>query len=382
MNLSWDSDLRGPACYQIQLPRKILFGPGRRSLLPELLPPGPVLIAAGRHSKERIERELVPALGNRPVRIVSDLAAEPPLGDVERLLKAGREIGAASLIGWGGGSAIDAAKSAAALMPLPGSVADYFYGKRNIPGKGLFFAALPTTAGTGAEITSNAVLRDPETGIKQSLRHPEMAADLAIVDPELTFDCPPGVSAASGFDALTQAIESFLSRKADTFTLPLALQAAQLLFHRLREACAGDESARTPVAEGSMLAAIAFSGSGLGAVHGIGHPLGSLLGVPHGVCCAVLLPTVLEWNRDVAAERLALLAGKLLGPASESRPDMLIAALRRLRADLGLPENFKAWKLAPEHYDFIVRNCRSGSMKSNPRDLSDDEVRRILESLS
>ncbi len=378
--------------YSVALPGRIVFGPGKRSLLPELLPAGPVLIVAGRHSRGRIESELVPALAGRKSRIVPDIHPEPPLEDVERILSAAREAGAAAIVGWGGGSVIDAAKSAAVLLGHPGSVADYFYGKRKVPARKTFFAALPTTAGTGAEITSNAVLRDPATGIKQSLRHPSMAADVAIVDPELTYDCPPAVTAASGFDALTQAIESFLSRNADTVSLALSLEAAKLLLPQLRAAGDGDEAAREPVAEGSMLAAMAFSSSGLGAVHGIGHPLGSLLGVPHGVCCAVLLPTILEWNQEAAGERLELLAGELfdLAPpggerknaAFRNRTEILLHILRKLRADLGLPENFKACGLAPKHYDFIIANCRSGSMKSNPRNLSDDEVRRILESLS
>lgn len=167
------------------------------------------------------------------------------------------------VIGWGGGSAIDAAKTAAALMRQEGSVADYFYGRRKIGGKGCFFAALPTTAGTGAEITPNAVLTDPDTGIKQSIRHDTMFADIAIVDPELTWDCPPGVTAASGFDALTQGIESYLSKKANVASEALALKAAADVFTMLLPAVRESVlPARTMVAEGSMLAAMAFAQSG------------------------------------------------------------------------------------------------------------------------
>ena len=360
---------------EFKLPKEILFGCGERRKLASKLAAGNVLVVAGRHSKERVESELLPELEGREVRVVADVRPEPPLEDVERVLAAGREIHAANVIGWGGGSAIDTAKSAAALLPLDGSVEDYFYGRRKIPGKGCFFAALPTTSGTGAEITPNAVLIDPATGIKQSLRHGTMFADVAIVDPELTFDCPPDVTAASGFDALTQAIESFLSKKASPASDALALKAALALYPALLRAVRnGAETARIAMAEGSMLGAMAFTQSSLGAVHGIGHPLGSLLHVPHGVCCAVLLPELLRWNLPVCREKMAFLAHQLI----RDTPEALIAALEELRRAVDLPADFSGYGLKKEHFGFIVANCRSGSMKSNPRDFSDAEVEAIL----
>jgi len=364
---------------EFHLPAKILFGCGERRALPGLLPPGNVLIVAGRHSKGRIETELLPALKGRETLLVTDVQPEPPLADVERAVTLGRELGAECVIGWGGGSAIDAAKAAAALMRQPGSVADYFYGRKKIDGKGCFFAALPTTAGTGAEITPNAVLSDPETGVKQSLRHDTMFADVAIVDPELTYDCPPGVTAASGFDAFTQAVESYLSRKANAASEALALKAAMDVFANLLPAVREPSpAARIAVAEGSMLAAMAFVQSGLGSAHGIGHPLGSLCRVPHGVCCAVLLPTLLRWNLPACREKMEFLAGMLV----RDTPEALIAAVEELRRAVALPENFREYGLREEHFGFIVANCRSGSMKTNPRDFTDEEVVTILKELA
>ena len=213
----------------VNLPAAIHFGRGIRSRLTAELPSGPVLFIAGKHSRKRIEEEVIPRLAGREYRLFCGVSPEPPLAEVEAALAAGREIGAVSVVGWGGGSAIDVAKSVAVLLPCPGPVADYFYGRRTIPGKGAFFAALPTTAGTGAELTANAVLRDPETDIKQSLRGGDMLADVALIDPELVYECPPPVIAASGFDALTQAVESFLSRKATPVSRLLAAQGAQKL---------------------------------------------------------------------------------------------------------------------------------------------------------
>jgi len=364
---------------EFHLPGKIRFGRGERRALSGLLPPGSVLIVAGRHSKARIESELLPQLAGREVRILSDVHPEPPLADVERALALGRGIDAKSVIGWGGGSAIDTAKTAAALLNRAGSVADYFYGRRKIDGKGAFFAALPTTSGTGAEITPNAVLLDPETGIKQSVRHETMFADVAIVDPELTYDCPPGVTAASGFDALTQGIEGFLSKKANVASEALALKASNRVFRNLLLSVKESApAARDAVAEGSMLAAMGFAQSGLGAVHGVGHPVGSLLHVPHGTCCGILLPALLRWNLPACREKMEVLADTLL----RDTPEALIDAIESLRRAVGVPENFRDYrKLREDDFDFIVKHSRSGSMKSNPRDLSDADIVRLLKGL-
>ncbi|MDR0932360.1 MAG: iron-containing alcohol dehydrogenase [Victivallales bacterium] len=363
---------------EFKLPAEILFGCKERRKLAEKLPPGNVLIIAGSHSKQRVENELIPDLGKREFRLIANAHPEPRLSDVQFAISVGREITAASVIGYGGGSAIDIAKTAAALMHLDGTVADYFYGRKKIPGKGSFFAALPTTAGTGAEITPNAVLSDPETGSKQSIRHETMFADVALIDPELTFDCPVNVSAGSGFDALTQAIESFISQKANPASDALALSAAKNIFSELSAAVHDSmNSARIAVAKGSMLGAMAFAQSGLGAVHGIGHPLGSLLHVPHGVCCAILLPTILRWNLPDCRTKMTELANTL----SCETPEELIVKIETLRENICLPSNFRAFGLRVEHFAFIVENCRSGSMKSNPRDLTDPEITAILEEL-
>lgn len=362
----------------VNLPAEIHFGRGIRSRLVKALPPGPVLFIAGKHSRSRIETEVIPLLERREFRLFCGVSPEPPLEEVEQARELGREIGAVSVVGWGGGSAIDVAKSVAVLLPCPGTVADYFYGRRTIPGKGAFFAALPTTAGTGAELTANAVLRDPATDVKQSLRGGDMLADIALIDPDLVRDCPPSVTAASGFDALTQAVESFLSRKATPVSRLLAGQAAEKLFLHLPRAFEGVPAEFDPVTEGSMLGAAAFGQSGLGAVHGLAHPIGSILHVPHGVCCAILLPEVLRWNLEAARDSFTELAGQL-GCVS---PEELIDRIETLRKTLHLPENFREYGLAPQHYPFILANCRSGSMKCNPRALSDAEISKLLERVS
>jgi len=367
---------------QVTLPEILRFGRGVRHELATLLPPGAVLILCGKHSRARVEGELLPRLDGREVEIIPDFPPEPPLDRVDAAVAAGRRIKAASVIGWGGGSAIDGAKAVAALLNWEGSCADAFYGRSAPEERTCFFAAVPTTAGTGAEVTANAVLTDPKTGIKQSLRCPGMTANAVLSDPELVEEAPLSVLAGSGMDALTQSVESFLSRKADTLSRELARSAGTMLWNALRAIAAGtcDASGFDRLTQGSLLAGCALSKSGLGAVHGVGHPAGSRGHIPHGVCCAILLPTVLEWNRAVPAAEAALseFALALTGDKDAGR---FIAGIRDLRKSLSLPEDFRAWNFTAEDVTFVVDHCRSGSMKSNPRDLSDEEVRQLMESL-
>ena len=348
--------------YSIAVPRNIKFGENLLQELPLLLPPGcRVLAVCGSHCRRRVADLLPGAVIAPPVR------AELPLEDVENLLQLARSEKITAVIAVGGGSVMDAGKTVAALIPLEGSVKEYFYGERKIPGKGVFFAACPTTSGTGAEMTSNAVICDAATGIKQSLRHPEMTADLALVDPVLTYGSPADVTASSGFDALVQAVEATLSRKANTFTRSISMIAAMQIFEHLAGAVEDDPQARNAVAEASMMTGIAFAQSGLGAVHGIAHPLGSICRVPHGVACAVLFPAVMRRNMPYA---------RILNDIFGSDP---LEKYQILLRKCGLPGSFRDYGLKKDHYDFIIRNCRSGSMKCNPADLSDSDVAAILD---
>ncbi|MDD5697902.1 MAG: iron-containing alcohol dehydrogenase [Victivallaceae bacterium] len=367
--------------YNLGFPGKIIFGDGVADYLPGELPPvARVLLAVGRHAATsglaaRLER----LLKNFRLITFCGVPAEAPLSAVDDIIRQGRTKKVSAVVAAGGGSVIDAAKAAAGLIPLDGETADYFYSRKTIPGKGLFFAALPTTAGTGAEATPNAVLTDPETEIKKSLRHPALLADLAIIDPELTYSCPDQLTAHSGFDALTQAIESYLSRKANTVSGALAARAVPLIFNALPKACAdpANRQARRELAEGSMITALAFAQSGLGAVHGLAHPLGSKLHVAHGLCCAILLPLILRRNQAVCSAALDELAAAC-GCADGSG---FIGRIEQLGKTLGIPGNFRKFGFSPEIFPFVLKNCRSGSMNSNPRRFEDAEILEILETL-
>ena len=391
-----DTDRSFPS-FAIHTPRDIVFGRGKAALLPSLLPASAkhILVISGRHAAKTEAKTIADSLtaSGRDVRIFAETMAEPSPGAVDTATAAIRAWNAYAVVAVGGGSVIDTAKAAAALSRLDGSCIEYFNGTRELVVTDRpFFAALPTTSGTGAEMTNNSVLTDPATQIKKSIRHPGMTADLAVVDPDLTMNCPRGVTVASGLDALVQAVEAFVSPKGTDYTRALAKAAACKLYGALKSITheswedAGDEPAldlafRVDMAEGSMLAGMAFAHAGLGAVHGLAHPVGSLLHVPHGVSCAILMLPVFQFNMNACGRLYGELAHAFL--PKEPRPDaaLFIAAMRELSLGLGVPDNLRDYGLAEEHLPFIVANCRSNSMKNNPEPMSDEQVVELLRGL-
>ena len=363
------------SAYSAAIPGDIRFGNGVRFCLKDNLLSGDTLFICGRHSLCRIEKEF----GNSGFAFdIMTVSGELPLDELETVLIAVRKKNYRNFIGWGGGSAVDCAKAIAALAESPGCAADYFYNRSQLAGRSNRMILIPTTAGTGAEITSNSVICDRKTGIKQSLRGAGMTADLALCDPELLQDTPPEVMAASGFDALTQALESFTSIKSTPLTKQLAASAAVLILKNLKKACFyNDPAALENMARASMLTGIAFAQSGLGAVHGLAHPLGSVCRVPHGICCAILLLPVLKLNAELFPE----LFDELASNCGFTGKDKLFEFIAGLQKSLSIPENFRRYKLSREHFGFIIANCRSGSMKCNPRELSDAELAEFLETM-
>lgn len=383
--------------FAIHTPRDIVFGRGKSASLSSYLPKSVrhVLLISGRHAADTAAKKIAESLSasGREVRIFAETMAEPSPGAVDAAAEAVRSRNADAVVALGGGSVIDTAKAAAALSRLEGSCIDYFNGTRELVVTDRpFFAALPTTSGTGAEMTNNSVLTDPATMIKKSIRHPGMIADLAVVDPDLTLDCPRGVTVASGLDALVQAVEAFVSPKGTVYTRALAKAAACRLYGALKTIVhepwkpAGDDPDpdalfRVAMAEGSMLAGMAFAHAGLGAVHGLAHPVGSLLHVPHGVSCAILMLPVFQFNMNACGNLYCELAHAFL--PKEPRPDaaLFIAAMRELSLGLGVPDHLRDYGLAEEHLPFIVANCRSNSMKNNPALMSDEQAETLLRGL-
>lgn len=319
------------------------------------------------------------------VVVYDKVGHEPTLGMVEEARALARSEECHVLIGLGGGSPIDVAKCTAGLFHSPEPISAHFHGEAKPPERVLPWIAVPTTAGAGAEATPNAVLTDEETQVKQSLRSWDWLAKAAIVDPKLTLACPKSVTAYSGMDAFTQAVESYTSRNATPLTEGISFEAALQVAKGLPQAYenGADLEARTAVAWGATMAGVALANARLGAVHGFAHPVGVYYDLPHGMVCAILLPWVIEYNLDVAAAKYARLA-RALGVAAASSSDEsaardFVAYVRELNARLGIPAKLGEVGLERERIDEIVaQTLPSGSLAANPKDVPKEDLKAIL----
>lgn len=224
------------------------------------------------------------------------------------------------LIGIGGGSALDIMKAVAAMDANPGKISDYM--GKEISGIKAKMIAIPTTAGTGSEATQFTIISDVESGVKMLLKGAQLIPDVAIIDPELTFTLPPKMTASTGLDALTHAVEAYTSRKAQPLTDTLAISAIKRIFNYLPLSFhdAGNDVARTQMSIAALEAGMAFNNSSVTLVHGMSRPIGALFHVPHGISNAMLLGVCLEYAKEGAKDRFADMA-KAIGAATENDSD-------------------------------------------------------------
>ena len=286
------------------------------------------------------------------------------------------------VVGIGGGSALDVAKTIACLVKNEGSAGDYLSGKEiNYPG--IPFIAVPTTAGTGAEITKNSVITDTKKKLKQSIRSNYMIAKAAIIDPLLTVSMPPYITSASGMDALTQAIECYVSLSANPVSSALAIESISLISRNILRAFinGNDLQARENMALGSLLGAMAFANASLGAVHGLAHPIGAMFDVPHGVICALLLPHVMEFNLPVRKLEFAQIAeamGHDISVHHEDSAYLAISFVKDLLSKLNMPQHLKDLGINESDLDVIAYSAKGSSLNSNPRPVSPEILVEIL----
>jgi len=315
------------------------------------------------------------------VAVFDAVEPEPSLQTVEAGREALRAHGADVVVAVGGGSAMDVGKAIGALALHERGVEHYFAGGHEIAGAAMPVIALPTTSGTGAEVTPNSVLSDPGTLHKASIRGLALMPRVAIVDPELTLGLPPQQTAFSGLDALVQAIESYTSTGVNLVSDMYAEEATVRLAGSLRRAVAdgSDLAAREAMALGSLLAGLALASARLGLVHGLAHPLGVMCHVPHGRVCGWLMPTVMRFNMEAARERYAHLAGRLgLEPTAEA----FVAWFGQLAADLGACGSWREAGLTESEFERLIPVVVSaGSSKFNPRPVTEEGVREVLQML-
>lgn len=342
------------------------------------------LLVTGRSAMKRtgiVERVLGMLSAADIEAVIFDQVESDPSGTtIDRGGEFARERGCDLVIGLGGGSPMDAARGIAAMAVLEGSIIDYVRG-RPVDRPGLPLVNVATTAGTASEITSVSVVLDEERELKVGVRSPFWFARVAITDPELTMTMPPELTAATGLDALTHAAESYLSTRSTPPTEALALRAISLIGANLRAAVAdgGNRAAREAMATASMLAGMAFANSGLGLVHGLVHPIGARYGVAHGLACGRLLPYVLKYNATAVPDRVTAVGSALTGQQAAGFDETLAAVLSLLR-DLRVPAGIADLPMAKEDMPTLARDgLVSGSIRTNPRPVSEDDARSVLE---
>lgn len=386
--------------YDLLSPRRIVFGWGRRRELPTLARTlgtrAFVVLGSRTLAASDAWNEALASLRSAgfETHVLATVGHEPEVGDVDALAAKLVECEAGRggwLLAVGGGSAIDLAKAAAAMATNPQgvSVRDYLEGV----GRGLQIVAppipllaMPTTGGTGAEATKNAVITSYEPPFKKSLRALEMVPHTVLVDPELSCSVSPETTAWTGMDAITQLIEAYVCRAARPIPRALCVEGLRNALPAITEAVRDGRSrpAREAMSHAALLSGLALANSGLGLAHGVAAALGSVCRITHGLACAAMLPVALRVNREASRADLAALA-RSVGMSAANDDERAAAALcdriDELCATLGVPRRLAALGVRREQIPELVVGSRGNSMNGNPRQLTDDELRSLLEEL-
>lgn len=383
----------------LRAPRHVLFGAGQRAALAghvSRLGRHALIVTDARMETTPHFAEMRRQLEEAGVRVTvfSEIEAELPLSCIDAGCAVARDGDPQVdvVVGIGGGSCLDAAKSIAVLLTHGGSCADY-YGEFKVPGPVLPIVSVPTTSGTGSEVTPVAVLADPERALKIGIASPYIIPDVAICDPELTETCPPGLTAASGADALTHAIEALTTlRRPASGTMEtdhvfvgknaisdvLALEAIRLIGASLVRAVetGSDLGARSDMMRGALLAGLAFGSAGTAAAHAIQYPVGAKTHTAHGLGVATLMPYVMAWNRSACTDDFERIADALDAAEGEDA----ISAVARLFERVGIPRTLRDLGVEEADLDEIARLALASErlIKNNPRPFAGDDMSRLV----
>lgn len=316
--------------------------------------------------------------------VFEEVSPEPEVAIVERCTDVFVNGEHDSVIAVGGGSAMDIAKCVAVYASYEGPL-EALFGENQVQRREVALVAMPTTAGTGSEVTNIAILSDKAQQMKKGIVSDCLLPDVAIVAPELTLSCPRSVTAASGVDALVHAVEAYLSNFSTPITDALAVKAMTLIVHALPKAYANPHNvqAREDMATGSLLAGLAFGNAGVGAVHALAYPLGGRYHLAHGVTNALLLPYVMQWNTLACVERFRAIAvafgESVQGLADHEVADRVIERMHRLCAEVDIPSGLRSFDIPesdiPELAAEAVKVERL--LRNNPRVLSRDDIEAI-----
>ncbi|WP_136799536.1 MULTISPECIES: iron-containing alcohol dehydrogenase [Desulfosediminicola] len=316
--------------------------------------------------------------------VFSDVGHEATLNKVQEGLDVVKAKGSDILLSVGGGSVMDTAKGIGCLANNPGNLADY-EGPEKFKNPPLPTVAVPTTAGSGSELSFGAVISDTERKYKFSFRSSMQIPKVAILDPELLRTTPPKLAAASGMDALSHALEAYVSKWSNFMTDAYCRQNFQLVGKYLRRFVAdpSDIEAASGMLLASSMGSMAFNVARLGLVHGIGHPVGANFHLPHGVACALLMPHVMQFNLSSCPDKFADIAAGLEGAVSDSTPEQMaqsaVDAVLRLTDDLGIKADFSSYDITEELLSRLADETLSSGMQlTNPRDPDKNDILDIL----
>lgn len=326
------------------------------------------------------------------IEVFDQIMAEPTLNDFNAIVEKARQFDADSVVGIGGGSVLDVAKLVAAFVHSDQQAADCF-GTGFIKAKGLWFACLPTTAGTGSEVSPNAILLDERDHLKKGIVSPYLIADAAYVDPKLTWTVPAKVTADTGMDALTHCIEAYTNKFAHPTVDIYALKGIQLIAANLETAVKDgkNQEAREALALGSLYGGLCLGPVNTAAVHALSYPLGGEFHIPHGLSNAILLPSVMKFNAETCPKRYAEVAAALLSSTSGSPGDTSdirlaqqgVDFIYRLAEAVGIPKKLTDLGIPQSAVDGMAKAAMEVQrlLKNNPREVTEQDAKDIYNSL-
>jgi alcohol dehydrogenase class IV len=321
------------------------------------------------------------------IEVIQDIVAEPTVNDFKKILEVARKFKADSVVGIGGGSVLDVTKLIAAFINSDQQVEDCF-GTGFVKQKGLWFACLPTTAGTGSEVSPNAILLDERDHLKKGIVSPFLIADVAYVDPKLTWTVPAKVTADTGMDALTHCIEAYTNKFAHPSVDIYALQGIRLIAANLEKAVKNgqDQEAREALAFGSLYGGLCLGPVNTAAVHALSYPLGGEFHIPHGLSNAILLPSVMKFNMPANIKRhaeVAIALGCQPGANDEETAQRGVDFICQLADAVGIPKKLTDLGIPQTAVDGMAKAAMEVQrlLKNNPREVTEQDARDIYNSL-
>ncbi len=376
--------------FNFKVPQDIQFGMGSLSKLPEILAENHsdhVMLVSDRGLEKigvvKRVQDIIEAAGIA-FDAYLDVVPNPTVEVVNEAAQLYKACGASSLVALGGGSPMDVAKAVGILARYGGKITDY-EGNHKVPGPIEPIIAIPTTAGTGSEVTASAVITDTSRNYKLSVFSYENIPKYAILDPTLIMSAPASIAASCGVDALIHAIEAYISRNATPFSDAMAEKAMELIGAHLRRFVANrqDEEAACAMMLGSTFAGMSFAWARLGNVHAMSHPVSAYFNVPHGVANSILLPNVMEFNALADHGRYEVIYNYIkegTEPAIDFTPDMLVDELRHLNAQLGIPSGLAAAGVTADKIPAMADDAiKSGNIPANPRATTVKDLIRLYE---